>query len=70
MPFERHNARHYAQRAMERAAIVGLLRDMVKWYDANDDGWSGYDRIAQGYREAIEAIEAGEHLSEAIARGE
>lgn len=64
-------ARHAAtERAMERAAIVGLLRDMVKWYDANDDGWSGYDRIAQGYREAIEAIEAGEHLSEAIARGE
>lgn len=51
-------ARH---RLAERARAVAYLRSMSEWYDKNDDGWSGFDRIAQGAREFADAIERGDH---------
>ena len=52
-------ARH---RLAERAAVVAYLRCMAEWHDKNDDGWSGYDKIAQGAREFADAILQGEHI--------
>ena len=46
----------------ERAAVVAFLNEQAAWHDKNDDGWSGFDRIAQGYREAADAIESRAHL--------
>ena len=42
------------------AEVVSWLRGQADWHDKNDDGWSGFDRIAQGYREAVDALETGE----------
>lgn len=50
-------AHRQAAVAAERARIVAWLRDQAAWYDKSDDGWSGYDRIASGLREAAAAIE-------------
>lgn len=45
----------------ERAKVVAWLLEQAKWHDKYDDGWSGFDKIAQGYREAADAIEKGVH---------
>lgn len=42
------------------AEVAAWLRGQADWHDKNDDGWSGFDRIAQGYREAVDALETGE----------
>lgn len=42
------------------AEVVAWLRKEAEWYDETDDGWSGFDRIAQGHREAATALETGE----------
>ncbi len=46
----------------ERAAVVAWLHDYATFLDKHDDGRSGFDKMAQGLREAVEAIELGEHL--------
>ena len=43
-----------------QAAIVAWLREEAEWHEKHDDGLSGFDRIAQGHREAVDAIESGE----------
>lgn len=49
-------------RADERRAVVEFLKEQAAWHDKHDDGLSGFDRIAQGYREAVDAIERGDHV--------
>lgn len=51
-----------ANELIEREAVVAWLRDYAAFLDKHDDGLSGFDKMAQGLREAIEAIELGEHL--------
>lgn len=46
----------------ERARVVSYLRTQQAWHNDHDDGLSGFDGIAQGYGEAADGIEEGDHL--------
>lgn len=46
----------------ERARVVSYLRTQQAWHHDHDDGLSGFDGIAQGYGEAADGIEEGDHL--------
>lgn len=47
--------------ALVEELVIAWLLEQAKWHDKYDDGWSGFDKIAQGYREAADAIEKGAH---------
>jgi chromosome segregation ATPase len=49
-----------ARVAQERAGIVAMVRSQAEWHDKHDDGWSGFDKMAQGMREIADAIERHE----------
>ena len=41
--------------------VIAWLREQAEWHDKNDDGWSGFDRIAQAHRDAAQSLEQGHH---------
>ncbi len=67
---ERAYAKNAARVALRRgkeiveAAVVAWLQDYATFLDKHDDGLAGFDKMAQGLREAVEAIELGEHLKD------
>ena len=50
--------------AKREAEIVAWLRESIDFYRKHDDGLSGFDGIAQGQAEALEAFLEGDHLAD------
>jgi hypothetical protein len=59
---EYREAAFKAGQEAERARGVEWLRESIAYHCKHDDGLSGFDGIAQGQSEALEAFLAGEHL--------